>query len=166
MRDLSEIRRDIDEIDSRLIDLFKRRMDCAKEVGYYKKERGIPILNQQREDEILAEVQEKGGEHGAAARLLFTDILELSRALQHNIIESGQALRQKITSAREMPAAKGITVAYQGIKGANSYEALRRLFPEADPISRKTFEDVFNAVDSGKATFGILPVENSTAGSV
>ena len=166
MRDLSEIRRDIDEIDSQLIDLFKRRMDCAKEVGYYKKERGIPILNQQREDEILAEVQEKGGEHGAAARLLFTDILELSRALQHNIIGSGQALRQKITSAREMPAAKGITVAYQGIKGANSYEALRRLFPEADPICRKTFEDVFNAVDSGKATFGILPVENSTAGSV
>ena len=153
MRDLSEIRRDIDEIDSQLIDLFKRRMDCAKEVGYYKKERGIPILNQQREDEILAEVQEKGGEHGAAARLLFTDILELSRA-------------QKITSAKEMPTAKGITVAYQGLKGANSYEALRRLFPEADPICRKTFEDVFNAVDSGKATFGILPVENSTAGSV
>ena len=166
MRDLSEIRRDIDEIDSQLIDLFKRRMDCAKEVGYYKKERGIPILNQQREDEILAKVQEKGGEHGAAARLLFTDILELSRALQHNIIGSGQALRQKITSAREMPAAKGITVAYQGIKGANGHEAALRLFPNGDCFGLKTFSDVFDAVDSGKAEFGVLPVENSTAGSV
>ncbi len=55
MRDLSEIRADIDAIDDELITLFKRRMDCAKEVGYYKKERGIPVLNQQRENEILAE---------------------------------------------------------------------------------------------------------------
>lgn len=61
MRDLSEIRADIDAIDDELITLFKRRMDCAKEVGYYKKERGIPVLNQQRENEILAEVQQKGG---------------------------------------------------------------------------------------------------------
>ena len=166
MRDLSEIRKDIDQIDNELIALFKRRMDCAKEVGIYKKANNIPVLNQKREDEILAEVQEKGGEYGAAARLLFSNIMELSRALQHNIIGSGQALRDLITAAREMPSADGVTVAFQGIKGANSYEAAQRLFPGAVLTDRKTFEDVFDAVDKEEVTFGILPVENSTAGSV
>ena len=166
MRDLSEIRVEIDEIDNQLIDLFKRRMDCAKEVGYYKKERGIPVLNQQRENEILDDVQQKGGEYGASARLLFANIMELSRALQHNITGSGKALREVIISAREMPPSDGVTVAYQGIVGANSYEAAQRLFPNAQLESRKTFEDVFDAVDREDVTFGILPVENSTAGSV
>ena len=61
MRDLSDIRKDIDRIDDELIELFKERMDCAREVGYYKKERGIPVLNTQRENEVLDDVQKKGG---------------------------------------------------------------------------------------------------------
>lgn len=166
MRDLNEIRREIDTIDTELIELFKRRMDCAKEVGFYKKERGIPVLNQQREEEILDAVQEKGGEYGAASRLLFANIMELSRALQHHIIGSGKALRDEITRAREMPASGAISVAYQGIKGANSFEASRRLFPSATLGNCETFEDVFAAVSDGSAVFGVLPVENSTAGSV
>ncbi len=166
MRELSEIRKDIDDIDNQLIELFKRRMDCAKEVGYYKKERGIPILNRQREDEILADVQEKGGEYGAAARLLFANMMELSRALQHNIVVSGKTLREEITRAREMPPTDGVKVAYQGIKGANSCEAAQKLFPNASLVSLKSFEDVFEAVDKEEVTFGILPVENSAAGSV
>lgn len=166
MRDLSEIRKDINQIDNELIELFCRRMDCAKEVGFYKKANNIPVLNQQREDEILADVQKKGGEYGAAARLLFSNMMELSRALQHNIIGSGQALRSLITSAKEMPSPDGVTVAFQGIKGANSYEAAQTLFPSAVLNAYGTFEDVFNAVDKEEATFGILPVENSTAGSV
>ena len=166
MRELSEIRVEIDEIDNHMLDLFKRRMDCAKEVGCYKKEKGLPILNRQREDEILADVQEKGGAYGTAARMLFADIMELSRALQYNIIGSGQALREEILHAREMPPTDDITVAYQGIKGANSFEAAQALFPDAVLSERKTFEDVFDAVDRDEAAFGVLPVENSTAGSV
>ncbi len=166
MRELSEIRVEIDEIDNQMLDLFKRRMDCAREVGCYKKEKGLPILNRQREDEILADVQEKGGAYGTAARMLFADIMELSRALQYNIIGSGQALREEILHAREMPPTDGITVAYQGIKGANSFEAAQALFPDAVLSERKTFEDVFDAVDRDEAAFGVLPVENSTAGSV
>ena len=166
MRELSEIRVEIDEIDNQMLDLFKRRMDCAKEVGCYKKEKGLPILNRQREDEILADVQEKGGAYGTAARMLFADIMELSRALQYNIIGSGQALREEILHAREMPPTDDITVAYQGIKGANSFEAAQALFPDAVLSERKTFEDVFDAVDRDEAAFGVLPVENSTAGSV
>ena len=82
MRDLSEIRKDIDEIDSELIELFYRRMDCAREIGEYKKERGLPIFNAGREAEILDRVQDRGGEYGIYARQLFSKIMELSREVQ------------------------------------------------------------------------------------
>ena len=166
MRELSEIRIDIDQIDEELIALFKRRMDCAKEVGYYKKANNTPVLNEKRENEILDAVAQKGGEYGAHARLLYSNIMELSRALQHNIVCSGKTLREEIMQAKTKPDTENITAAYQGIRGANSHEAALKLFPNAETMSCKTFEDVFAAVDSGQATFGVLPVENSTAGSV
>ena len=50
MKELSEIRAEIDKIDTQLIELFKQRMDCAKEVGIYKKANGTPVLNQEREN--------------------------------------------------------------------------------------------------------------------
>ena len=64
MKDLGEIRTEIDKIDSELIELFKKRMDCAKAVGLYKKANNIPVLNQNRENEILDNVEAKGGEYG------------------------------------------------------------------------------------------------------
>lgn len=166
MRELSEIRVDIDKIDKELIELFKKRMDCAKEVGLYKKSTGTPILNTKREQEILDSVEEKGGEYGSHARLLFSNIMELSRALQHNIVCSGKELREDILNASSEMETTDIKVAYQGIKGANGHEATLRLFPNGTPVNYKTFSDVFDAVDNGEVTYGVLPVENSTAGSV
>ncbi|MDO4830254.1 MAG: prephenate dehydratase [Clostridia bacterium] len=166
MRDLNDIRTEIDSIDNQLIELFKRRMDCAKEVGFYKKANNIPVLNEKRENEILDEVEKRGGEYGAHARLLYSNIMELSRALQHNIVCSGKALRDEIFNADSTVEKSGIKVAYQGIKGANSHEAALRLFPDGTAVSYKSFEDVFEAVDRGEVKFGVLPVENSTAGSV
>lgn len=166
MRNLQEIRQEINQIDDRLIELFRQRMACAKEVGDYKKLNNIPVLNQKRENEILDSVAQKGGEYGASARLLYSNIMELSRALQHNIVGSGQKLKKTILEAEADPPMKGIKVAYQGIKGANGFEATLRLFPEGQPVSYKTFEDVFEAVDRDEVSYGVLPVENSTAGSV
>ncbi len=166
MRDLTEIRKDINDIDEQLVRLFKARMDCAKEVGEYKKENNIPVFNEKREGEILDKVAVKGGEYGSYTRLLYSDIMELSRALQHNIIGSGKALRSLIETAESDYPESGVKVAYQGIKGANGHEAALRLFPNGDCFGLKTFSDVFDAVDSGKAEFGVLPVENSTSGSV
>ena len=166
MKDLSEIRQEIDRVDRELIDLFRRRMDCAKAVGLYKKENGLPVLNPAREEEILDRVEQEGGEYGLYARLMFQNIMELSRALQHNIIGTGEALREKIANASHDLAQEGVTVAYQGIRGANSHEAALQLFPEARLRHYKSFADVFAAVDSGEVRYGVLPVENSTAGSV
>jgi chorismate mutase/prephenate dehydratase len=166
MKDLGEIRTEIDKIDTELIALFKKRMDCAKAVGIYKKENNIPVLNQNRENEILDNVEEKGGEYGSHARLLFSNIMELSRALQHNIVGSGKKLRADILNASSKMQTENVKVGYQGIKGANGHEATLKLFPNGDAVNYKTFADVFDAVDREEVTYGVLPVENSTAGSV
>ncbi len=76
------------------------------------------------------------------------------------------ALREIIGNARPLPEASRARAAYQGIKGANSHEAAGRLFPESLLVPYKTFEDVFKAVERGECDYGVLPVENSTAGSV
>ena len=166
MRDLNEIRQEINEIDEKLTELFRRRMDCARDVAEYKKANDLPILNTEREREVLDRVQERGGEYGLPARLLYTDIMELSRALQHTIVGSGSEMRRQLAEAEELLLTKGVKVAYQGIKGANGHEAAIRLFPDAEKVSCKSFADVFRTVDEGGASFGVLPVENSTAGSV
>lgn len=166
MKDLSEIRVEIDKIDSKLIELFKKRMDCAKAVGLYKKENNIPVLNQNRENEILDNVEAKGGEYGSHARLLFSNIMELSRALQHNIVGSGKKLRVDILNASSKMQTENVKVGYQGIKGGNGHEATLKLFPNSEAVNYKTFSDVFDAVDKGEIAYGVLPVENSTAGSV
>lgn len=165
---LDEIRNEIDSIDKQLLELFKQRMDCAKRVGEYKLEHNIPILNMERENEILDNVEEKGGEYGYAARLLYSNIMEISRALQHDIVGSGKEIRRLLeTSESENNAApESLKIAIQGIKGANSHEAAKTLFPQSQLCFYPGFEDVFTAVDNGEADFGVLPVENSSAGSV
>ena len=86
MRDINETRAEIDRIDDQIIELFKRRMDCAKDVAEYKYENNIPILNVQREEEILSSVQKRGGKYYLYSRMLFEEILSLSRALQEEYI--------------------------------------------------------------------------------
>ena len=166
MRNLSEIRTEIDSIDEQIIELFKKRMDCAKEVGNYKKANNIPVLNQARENEILDAIEERGGEYGSYARLLYSNIRELSRALQHNIVGSGADIKEVISNVETEIPKTDVKVGYQGIKGANGHEATIRLFPDAEAHCYKSFGDVFDAVDKGEITFGVLPVENSNAGSV
>lgn len=129
---LEEIRSEIDNIDKQLLELFKMRMDCARQVGEYKLANNIPILNMERENEILDAVEANGGEYGYAARLLYSNIMELSRALQHDIVGSGKELRRLLeTSELENTASpESLKIACQGIKGANSHEAAKILFPQ------------------------------------
>ena len=87
MKDLNEIRKEINKIDEQLVKLFVQRMDCAKAVGEYKKAKGIPVLNEEREREILDRVFVQGGEYGSYARDLFADIMRMSRSLQQELID-------------------------------------------------------------------------------
>lgn len=166
--DLLDLRHEIDEIDEQLIPLLRRRMNISKQVAEYKVKRGLPVLNEQREQEILASVKGKCGEDGDAIATVFSATMDASRAIQHNIMESGGELRKLIKSAvsNGNTFSKKTTVACAGVEGSYADETALTLFKNADIRHYRIFEDVFEAVNKGEAPFGIVPVENSTAGSV
>lgn len=177
MEDLKTIREEIDEIDAQLLPLLCRRMDCSLRVAAYKADQGLPVLNEEREKQILDRVrtvcrEEGREEYAEAAALVFASTMDISRALQHRILGAGQELRKTLREAeRSLLPPEKARVVCQGCAGAYSDEAAGRMFPltrEADhrPAFVPTWADVLEAVRSGKADYGVLPVENSSTGSV
>lgn len=166
--DLLGLRKEIDDIDEQLIPLLLKRMSISEQVAKYKVERGIPVLNSEREQQILNNVAEKCGKQGDTIKTVFSATMDASRALQHKIIGGGQELRDTITNAvtDKRLTANGEAIACQGVEGAYSSVTANKLFPESPIKFYKQFEDVFEAVNRGEAKFGVIPVENSTAGSV
>ncbi len=172
--ELSEIRRDIDRIDKQLVPLLCERLDCAVRVAAYKQQHGIPVLNEQREQAVIdgvAAASDALDEHdrgyGRANSLVYSTVMEVSRALQHRLLGAGAALRERLENAdRCLIDADKARVICQGARGAFSHEAASRLFPEAEPTFAATWEDVVTAVKNGDADYGLLPVENSSTGSV
>lgn len=165
---LQPIREEIDSIDRQLIELFVRRMKCSGKVAEYKLQKGMPIFDAEREQIILDSVEEKAGKFGGSARLLYSTLMELSRGLQHDIIGSGDVLRNHIRSAASsLPTIDGkLRVACFGAEGAYAHKAARKIFPGAEPVFYSPFKEVFRAVMDGEADLGVIPIENSSAGSV
>ena len=166
--DLLDLRNEIDKIDSQLIPLLMKRMSISEQVAQYKVENSMPVLNEKREQEILENVAKKCGDKGEIIKTVFSATMDASRALQHKIIGGGRELRESVTKALtdEKLTANGGNIACQGVEGAYSGVTANKIFPDS-PIKFYTqFEDVFEAVNKGEAVFGVIPVENSTAGSV
>lgn len=166
--DLSQLRKEIDDIDGQLIPLLLKRMSISQQVAEYKVKNKIPVLNEQREQEILNNVALKCGDMGEMIKTVFSATMDASRALQHKIIGGGEELRELVNASFSQNSleARGGSIACQGVQGANSASAAEGMFP-GSPIKFYTqFEDVFEAVNRGEAKFGVIPVENSTAGSV
>ncbi|MBR1763545.1 MAG: prephenate dehydratase [Eubacterium sp.] len=170
MKDLSQLRKEIDEVDSKLLPLLVKRMEIACDVADYKVKNNIPVLNSGREQEILDKVEEECGEYGGEIKTVYSAIMDASRALQHKIIGGGSRLRNAVEGAeinkKLRITANGAPIACQGVDGAYSQKAAKGIFPDSPIHFYKQFENVFEAVNQGKAKFGIIPVENSTAGSV
>lgn len=163
---LEEIRKEIDKIDSRLLPLFIARMHCAEQVAKVKAEQKLPVLNTKREEEILESIGERAGDYGGEARVLYSTIMDISRALQHKLLGGGSELRELVESAPLCRKTAGKNIACPGVPGSYSHEAAAQLFPNRDTQFYTTFHDVFKAVENGSADYGVVPVENSSAGSV
>ena len=167
--ELSEIRLKIDAVDDQLLNLFLQRMDLAEEVAAYKNEHHLPILNKERERAVLAKVTENAGERERYAYHLFSTLFELARSRQAELISSatkvGTQVRASLEAGRELFPQTGL-IACQGVEGGNSQAACDRLFPRGKLMYVKTFEAVASAVESGLCKFGVLPIENSSNGSV
>lgn len=168
--DLKELRGKIDEIDDQLVKLFCQRMDIAAQVAQYKKEQGLPILMPAREREKLQDVSQKAGpEMAGYTRTLYTMLFELSRSYQSKLFGGSQDLYNSITKAIDSTPKlfpQSAMVACQGVEGAYSQLACEKIFANPMIMYFKTFDGVFQAIDQGLCQYGILPIENSTAGSV
>ena len=167
--ELSEIRVKIDAVDDQLLDLFLQRMELSEEVAAYKNEHNLPILNKAREREILAKVTEKSGEKERYAYHLFSTLFELARSRQAELINAPTRVQSQVEASL---AAGGPVfpqtglVACQGVEGANSQVACDRILTRGNIVYVKTFDAVVSAVESGLCKFGVLPIENSSNGSV
>ena len=168
--DIQQLRGQIDEIDDELVRLFIRRMDVASQIADYKKEHDLPIFVPARERETLAEVAKKAGpEMANYTRVLYSMLFELSRSYQGKRNETLSPLYETITQAIETtpklfpPSAM---VACQGVEGAYSQIACEKIFKSPFILYFKNFDGVFTAIEQGLCQYGILPIENSSAGSV
>jgi chorismate mutase/prephenate dehydratase len=168
--DIEALRTEIDGIDRELVELFVRRMGVSAQVAALKKESGKPILDAARERELLNKVSDLAGEDfESQARILYHLILGLSRSHQHHLLGLDSELTDGIKKAiEETPAVfpERAMVACQGVEGAYSQLACEKLFSAPNIVYMNTFEGVFQAVDKGLCRYGVLPLENSTAGSV
>ena len=168
--ELKELRQEIDKIDDSLVELFRARMEVAAKIADCKKEEGIPILVPAREREKLQDVAQKAGpEMANYTRVLYSMLFELSRSYQSKRSGSVSPLYNAITRSIEQTPKlfpQAPMVACQGVEGAYSQIACEKIFKNPFIFYFKNFEAVFNAIDQGMCQYGILPIENSTAGSV
>ncbi|MGN0880605.1 MAG: bifunctional chorismate mutase/prephenate dehydratase [Oligosphaeraceae bacterium] len=170
--DLSDCRHRIDEIDDQLLKLFTERMAISREVAGEKIATGKPVLVPERERDIMRRISEEAGpEMSNDARMLFNTILDLSRSVQYRMMHKGRhcdlgdRIREAIAKTPDflppMP-----NVACCGIDGSYAYQAAEKAFNHLTINGFKNFEGVAQAVKAGLCQYGVLPIENSTFGTV
>ncbi len=146
---LDEARKIINEVDSKMAELFVERMRAAEMVFAYKKEFGLPILDQKREDAVI--------EKNAA---LIED-----ETLKGYYIDYIKHL-MSVSRAYQYRMQSGLKVAYSGVEGAFAHIAAGRIFPDSMRVSYRDFRSAYEAVVSGESDVAVLPIENSYAGEV
>ena len=154
MKDLSSCRAEIDAIDRQLVALFEQRMHVARDVAGYKHAHHMDILDASREQAVLLSRADMTAEEPLKASVveLFRELMRLSRQEQRRYLDT-------LTQTQR--------VAYNGVPGAFSESAVVGFFGEdSDRVCFKTFEEIFAAVAEGSVKYGVLPVENSSSGSV
>lgn len=170
MEDLLSIREKINEIDNKIVELWKERMDACLSVAQYKKENNLPVLDSKREAELLNRIGNMAGEDlEIYSRVLYDTIMTVSKSYQHKYLYNDNPLTDKIKNAVENTEKlfpQKAVVACQGVEGAYSGIACEKLFKYPTISYFETWYDVVNAVEKGLCRYGVLPIENSTAGSV
>ena len=168
--ELSDYRKRLDEIDEEILHLFSERMDIAVEIASWKQENSLPVLDARREKEKLQRIEEMSDpELSDYSFTLFSMLMELSRSRQNRILHRDSPETRAIeTALRDTPQLfpEKAVVACQGVEGAYSGIACEKLFLRPSIFYFSSFDAVFTAVEKGLCRYGVIPVENSTAGTV
>ncbi len=170
MKDIEEIRSSIDGVDQQIVELFKRRIALSDDVASYKKEHKLSIVDRKRERKILQKAAgQVDDDMKSYVQVLMSLLMEASRTRQNADLARANPLGEKIAAALAASPSlfpQSAFVACQGVEGAYSQIAADRFFKHADISYFDTFEGVFRAVEQRFSDYGVLPIENSTAGSV
>ena len=168
--DLKDYREQLDKLDDEMVRLFTQRMELCAKIADYKKKNGLPVLDVRREREKLMDISEKTKpELRDYATSLYSLIFELSRSSQNRLLGTDNELTESIRNATEKTPKlfpSSAIVACQGVEGAYSQLACDKLFKMPNIFYFSSFEAVFAAIDQGLCSYGVIPLENSTAGSV
>ncbi|MBQ9008934.1 MAG: prephenate dehydratase [Clostridia bacterium] len=152
--DIARSRESIDQIDAQIVRLFEERMRVSRDIALYKQANRMDILNPAREAQVLSARIGMLKDHTFDQSItdLFETIMSLSRQEQLRFLE--EQIRAR-------------SVAYMGIPGAFSESAVVGFFgDEPERRSYPTFRDVFRAVADQEVRYGVVPVENSSSGSI
>ncbi len=167
---LQDLRARIDAVDDEIIRLFQERMNISSGIAEYKKANNLPVMDLKRERDKLSDLIEKSnGEFKSYTSVLYSLLFELSRSYQDRILYPSSDLKEKVSYAIDNtnklfpPCA---TVACQGVEGAYSQHACEKLFQIPRIMYFNNFAGIFASIDKGLCDYGVLPIENSTAGSV
>lgn len=169
MRDLQEIRPEIDRIDQELVRMFEERMKLCGEVAEFKINTGKKVFDPKREEQKLktlcAMADTEFNEQCIGE--LFTQMMCMSRKLQYQkLAAKGEQEEYGFTEAEDIRK-ENIIVAYQGVEGAYSHQAMLQYFgKDVKNFHVKTFREAMEVIRDGKADYAVLPIENSSAGSV
>ena len=161
---LSTLRQEIDGIDAQLVQLFQDRMLISEKVAEVKAEGNIAIVDEHREQHILDQATKTAGKENKAAVISFMrTLIALSKIKQtHQLMLADPIAFPPSTALKK----ENLTVAYQGVQGAWSEHSAVSLYPNAALKQCDYFEDVVTMVKSGKADYGVLPIENSHTGAI
>lgn len=161
--ELQEIRNEIDRLDKQIQSLFEERMLLCQDVARYKKAHNMPVFQAGREQQILDRVEQNAKEGlGLASRTMFANMMSISSQLQQKMLVAAE----DAPSFKTPRMKEAVRVGCQGTVGANSETAAQAFFPERHIQFYPTFEQVFEAVESGELEYGVLPIYNSTSGTV
>ena len=166
---LSELRAKISEVDTELMKIFNRRMDLAEAIAISKMNTRTNVYDARREAEVSDLAKQQAGEEMASrVEALMKTMMRISREKQYDLLMRGDT---NWRIGRELAAAGTSLdfvrkVAYGGTIGSYSEQAATKLFPEAEKSATFSFAEACDRVLSGAADVAVLPVENTTAGSV
>ncbi len=168
--ELNEIYRQIEQTDEEINRKLVRRLELCAELAREKTARGLVLSEAAREREGRLRFREQAGPAlEEYAGVMYSTMVDVCQSYQAAMVgeesEVCRGIRQALSST-EMLFPEKATIACQGVEGAYSQIALEKLFREPAITYVKQFEDVFTAIDQGLCRYGVLPLENSTAGSV
>lgn len=167
MASIESLRKEIDSIDKKLVELFEKRMSVAQEIADYKKENNFPIFDKFREEEVLKKniLYLKNKNIEKEVEDFFKNIMKISKIIQKEKLNA--YLDEEYTYDTSMIQKDNLRVGFQGVPGSFSEQALFEYFGDnVDKMNFNSFEDIFIKLKNDYIDYGVLPIENSSTGGI